>query len=119
MNKLTPENIRFIDNYLIKADVIYLDIRVEMIDHIATALEARMQTENEDFYNAFKDYMVEHKAELIERDKKYIKAIRLQLLKTFFKNLISLQALGLAFLSVIIISYIFSKFHIYQYKYFF
>ena len=52
--KLTTENIQFIDNYLKNSEVIYYDIRVEMIDHVATAVEQKMEAENLDFYDAFK-----------------------------------------------------------------
>ena len=33
--KLTAENIKFIDNYLKNSEVIYYDIRMEMLDHVA------------------------------------------------------------------------------------
>ena len=55
---LTSQNIKFIDNYLKNSEVIYYDIRMEMLDHVATAVEQKMQTENLDFYDAFKSYMV-------------------------------------------------------------
>ena len=53
MTKLTKENIRFIDTYLLNSSVYYKDIREEMIDHVATAVELRMAKESEDFYDAF------------------------------------------------------------------
>ena len=46
---LSSENIKFIDNYLKNSEVIYYDIRMEMLDHVATAVERKMQTENLDF----------------------------------------------------------------------
>ena len=55
---LSSENIQFIDNYLKNSEVIYYDIRMEMLDHVATAVEHKMQAENLDFYDAFKSYMV-------------------------------------------------------------
>ena len=72
MEKLTTENIQFIDNYLLKSKVIYKDIRVEMVDHVASAVEERMQTNNEIFYDAFKGFMVEHKKSLLQSQKKFI-----------------------------------------------
>ena len=39
MAKLTKENIQFIDSYLKKKGVKYLDVRVELIDHLSTAFE--------------------------------------------------------------------------------
>lgn len=56
--KLSAENIKFIDNYLKNSEVIYYDIRMEILDHVATAVEQKMQTENLDFYDAFKSSSV-------------------------------------------------------------
>ena len=67
--KLIPENIKFIDNYLKNSEVICYDIRMEMLDHIATAVEQKMETENLDFYDAFKSYMVENKKEILKGNK--------------------------------------------------
>ena len=62
--KLTAKNIKFIDNYLKNSEVIYYDIRMEMLDHVATAVEQKIQAENLDFYDAFKSYMVVNKKEI-------------------------------------------------------
>ena len=67
--KLSAENIQFIDNYLKNSEVIYYDIRMEMLDHVATAVERKMQTENLDFYDAFKSYMVVNKKEILKGNK--------------------------------------------------
>lgn len=67
--KLTLENIKFIDNYLKNSEVIYYDIRMEMLDHVATAVEQKMQAENLDFYDAFKSYMVVNKKEILKGNK--------------------------------------------------
>ena len=53
--KLNEEQIKFIDKYLQKSDVIFVDVRAELIDHIASAVEEKMHSENLDFYDAFKD----------------------------------------------------------------
>lgn len=68
--KLTKENIQFIDNYLKNSEVIYYDIRMEMLDHVATAIEQKMKSEQLDFYDAFKDYMVVHKTAVLKNNKK-------------------------------------------------
>lgn len=52
--RLSKENIQFIDNYLKNSGVSYFDIRMEMLDHVATAVEQKMTVENLDFYDAFK-----------------------------------------------------------------
>ena len=67
--KLTKENLQFIDTYLKNNQVIYIDIRYEMIDHIATAVEEKMEEESLDFYNAFKNYMVIHKKPILKNNK--------------------------------------------------
>ena len=67
--KLTKDDIVFIDTYLIKNEVIYVDIRLEMLDHIALAVEHKMEVENQDFYDAFKDFMVQHKKEILRNNK--------------------------------------------------
>lgn len=64
--KLTEDEIKFINNYLKNSEVIYYDIRLEMIDHIATAVEQKMKDENLNFYDAFKDYMVLNKKEILK-----------------------------------------------------
>ena len=67
--KLTKDQIQFVDNYLKNSDVIYIDIRYEMIDHIATAVEEKMEAENLDFYDAFKNYMVTNKKIILKNNK--------------------------------------------------
>jgi hypothetical protein len=67
--KLTKENIQFIDTYLKNSNIIYVDIRLEMTDHIASAVEDKMQEENLDFYDAFKNYMIKNKAIILNNNK--------------------------------------------------
>ena len=85
---LTEEQIQFIDKYLQKADVIFVDIRAEMIDHVATAVEEKMQSENIEFYDAFKDFMIFNKRELLKRNNKNFKYFQEAIVgfsKTLFK----------------------------------
>jgi hypothetical protein len=79
--KLTEENIKFIDNYLKNSEVEYFDIRMEMLDHISSAVEEKMQLENLDFYDAFKNYMTVNKKAILKNNPHKFK-----LLKTTFKN---------------------------------
>jgi len=65
MQKLTLEQIKFIDAYLQKSDVIFVDIRAELTDHVASAVEEKMEVENLDFYDAFKDFMIHNKKEIL------------------------------------------------------
>ncbi len=68
--KLSKEEIKFIDTYLESNDVVYSDIRQEMVDHIATAVEEKILLEEEDFYNAFKSYMLVNKKAILKNNKK-------------------------------------------------
>ena len=70
---LTEEQIQFIDKYLQRADVIFVDVRAEMIDHVASAVEEKMQSDNIEFYDAFKDFMIFNKRELLKRNNKNFK----------------------------------------------
>lgn len=91
--KLTAENIKFIDNYLKNSEVIYYDIRMEMLDHVATAVEQKMQSENLDFYDAFKSYMVVNKKEILKGNKLwsgFSKDIILNFLKFLLKPIMIL-----------------------------
>jgi hypothetical protein len=63
--KLSNQEILFIDQYLQKADVIFVDVRSELTDHIASAVEEKMEVEELSFYDAFKAYMVENKKMLL------------------------------------------------------
>lgn len=85
--ELSKENIQFIDKFLQRNDVVYVDIRAEMIDHIATAVEERMKHEEVDFYDAFRVYVTENKRELF-RMNKGIWWFSFQELKKYFRVLI-------------------------------
>lgn len=64
MPNLTAKQIQFIDNYLENAGVHYLDVRIEMTDHIATDLE---KSEG-DFGEQFAAYMMINKTNLLEQN---------------------------------------------------
>jgi len=86
--KLTPQEINFIDNYLIKSDVLFADVRAEMTDHIATAVENKMKTEGFDFYDTFKNYMVVNKKELLASSNKlyrYSPNVLVDFFRTLYK----------------------------------
>jgi hypothetical protein len=71
--KLSKEEILIIDQYLQKNIVSFIDIRYEMLDHIALAVEQKMEFENLDFKVAFKDYMEQHKKELLKLNSIFLK----------------------------------------------
>ncbi|WP_165749335.1 hypothetical protein [Cellulophaga sp. Z1A5H] len=72
--KLTQAQIQFIDTYLQNSEIEFIDVRMEMIDHIASDIEHKMETEHTEFYYAFKNYMVLHKKEHQKANKRYKKA---------------------------------------------
>lgn len=50
--KLVKEEIQFIDNYLIKNGVNYWDVRLELLDHIVSAVEDKMKNKGISFNEA-------------------------------------------------------------------
>ncbi|WP_338376097.1 hypothetical protein [uncultured Flavobacterium sp.] len=50
--KLTEEQIDLIDAYLVKKGIKYLDVKLEIVDHIAIEIEEKMQNENLNFNDA-------------------------------------------------------------------
>lgn len=74
---LTKEHLEFIDDYLQGLGMHYLDIRYEILDHVATALEEKEC----DFYTNAEEYFYSNVQELIQLYKKtkqqsFIKAAR-------------------------------------------
>ena len=50
--KLTKEEIQFIDEYLIKNEVKFWDVRVELLDHIVSAVEDKINNKGVSFNEA-------------------------------------------------------------------
>jgi hypothetical protein len=67
--KLSTQDIQFIDTYLTNSGVFYADIRMEMLDHVATAVEKKMEDESLEFYDAFKDFMVINKKIILKNNR--------------------------------------------------
>lgn len=86
---LTKENIKFIDTYLKNSDIMFTDVRTEMVDHIATAVSEEMDSKNLVFYDAFKAYMVVHKKDLLQYNKQFKKTTDKIVLKSLFKKFIA------------------------------
>jgi len=53
--KLTEEQIQQVKDYIKNKDVEYIDLHFEVLDHIASDIEAKMSTLNLDFESAFKE----------------------------------------------------------------
>ncbi len=103
MQKLTKENIQFIENYLENSDIFYADIRMEMTDHVASAIEDKMNHgDSRDFYYIFKDYMVENKARLLNDNRKFLKSADKKVTRLLLKNTFTIQAF-IVFLAIIFI----------------
>lgn len=92
MRTLTKENIRFIDNYLNNSDIVYNDVRLEMVDHIATAIENQINAGGDvSFYEAFKIHMANNKESMLNDYKTFKKTTDKKIIKTLFKKLLSLK----------------------------
>ncbi|WP_053989941.1 hypothetical protein [Mangrovimonas sp. TPBH4] len=91
MEVLSKEEIQFIDTYLKTSDVRFADIRMEMVDHVASEVEVRMSEDGIDFYNAFKWYMAENKLSLLKQNRNYLMESEKKLFKQMLRNLYSLQ----------------------------
>ena len=92
--KLTKENIKFIDTYLENSNIVFADIRMEMVDHVASEIENRMNSNGqEDFYDIFKEYMLENKTRLLLNNKQFLKQADKKILKAILKELISFKYL--------------------------
>ncbi|EDP96980.1 hypothetical protein U8527_01535 [Kordia algicida OT-1] len=52
--KLTQEQIQYIDDYLQRSGVTYWDVRAELLDHIASAIEEEITTNKSTFEEALK-----------------------------------------------------------------
>ena len=89
---LTKEQLQFIDTYLENSDIVYIDVRREMVDTVATSIEQQMTIET-DFYVAFKSYMVKHKKDLQDSNSKLKLLLDRQLLMKLAKKLITIKLL--------------------------
>lgn len=99
MTTLDSEEIKFIDTYLENSDVRFADIRMEMVDHVASEIEAiKQRGDTRDFYYIFKDYMVANKARLLNDNRKFLKSTDKKLVNLIFKTMLSFK--GLAFFAL-------------------
>lgn len=87
MEKLTPKEIRFIENYLKNSGVNYFDVRLEITDHVASELEERLSQKNSPgFYGEFKEYMRLHKKLLLKSLRRYQWQADKKVLRQVFRN---------------------------------
>lgn len=98
MDKLSTNQICFIDDYLQKIGVNYLDIRFEMADHIASALE----NTKGDFRQNFLDYIAVHQKSLKKQNKLFV-SLAIKKARAYFFKTIS-KPVVLAVFVVLIVS---------------
>jgi hypothetical protein len=84
---LTPLELRTIDEYLEEAGVRYDDIRNEMVDHVATALESM----DGDFKDNFNLYMINNKRELLASNRAFKKLARNKAFRILKRNFLRPQ----------------------------
>jgi len=93
MKKLSIENIQFIDRYL-SHEIIFTDIRAEMVDHVASAIEHKMTDgDSRTFYYIFKDYMIINKELLYKTNRKFLRSIDYKAGKRLLKNVFSFKGI--------------------------
>ena len=115
--KLTTKDIQFIDNYLDNSDIIYADIRMEMVDHVASDIESRIESgDTRDFYYVFKDYMVENKAQLLNDNKQFLKSADRKIWKAFLKEFLNPLTLLIFLTSFVGFYFLYSNFNIEMFR---
>lgn len=101
MKKLTEEHIKFIDDRLYNLGVEFMDIRYEMVDHIASELEAK----EGDFSDEWTGYFIMNRIQLLEQNKRAKHNAILRAMKLYFKTLVTPLVLVLAVLIAVSIYY--------------
>jgi hypothetical protein len=90
--KLSKENLQFIDTYLLNSNVVHTDVRLELTDHVASAIEKELtENTNTTFYQVFKQYMVENKTTLLGNTKKFANASLKKTCSLFLRHFISFK----------------------------
>ena len=93
MTRLTKENIQFIDRYL-SSEIIFMDIRTEMVDHIGSVIEQKMiDRDPRSFYYIFKDYMIKNKRLIYKSNTKFLRSVDYNAGKRLLKNVFSLKGI--------------------------
>ena len=111
--KLNKNQIQFIDGFLQCNDVIYADIRAEMIDHIATGVEEKMKVEDIEFHDAFVSYVNSNRKEIFSMNKKTWQST-LSELKNYFRFFLKPKSL-FAVVLIIMLFFTFRKTMVYTF----
>jgi hypothetical protein len=107
MTLITNDQIVFIDRYLENSDVSYADLRMEMVDHVATTIESQMANgDQRPFYDIFKAYMVQHKAGLLDGKRNITKRLTKELAVKALRKFISLPyIIGFVVLAIVYLQF--------------
>lgn len=92
--KLSANQIKHIDTYLQNSGIEYIDVRMELVDHVALAVLDKMEQQRLSFYDAFKWYMVEHKKDMVKNYDRFRKKNQLRGFSLLFKLLKTPFAIG-------------------------
>jgi hypothetical protein len=106
--KLTEAQIALIDKALVKAGIRYVDVRMELTDHVAAILEQK----DERFEHHLKGYILQHKKELKALNRKFIAIAMLKVYKQLFIRMLSplfLLVTAIAFGVVYVINTVFER----------
>lgn len=90
-DKLTTTQIAQIDTALAKSGINYADIRMELTDHIATALE--QEEGNGDFEHRLKGYMINNRKAIRKMNFAAMRVASRRSLKAFAQNMFTLRML--------------------------
>lgn len=99
---ITTANIAYIENYLKSNGVIFDDLRIELVDHISSAVEYEMSKDDLGFEKTFSKYVSENKSEFLNPNEPNSKWNFMLALKTFFKFLINKNVIIVALLLFIV-----------------
>lgn len=108
MPRLTIDQIQFIDTYLTEIGVAYEDIRYEMTDHVASALEEQ----EGDFMENFTAYMLQNKETLLRESKAFGWQAGKRAMKIFLRTLVNPYVLFAFTLILVVLNKIYSLFGI-------
>jgi hypothetical protein len=102
--KLTEAQIALIDKALVKAGIRYVDVRMELTDHVAAILEQKDER--------FEHYILQHRKELKALNRKFIAIAMLKVYKQLFIRMLSplfLLVTAIAFGAVYVINTVFER----------
>lgn len=91
MDKLTQEEIKAVDTALWDIGIKFLDIRIEMTDHAATAIEGM----EGDFKQNLEDYITQNKKELQKNYSQFGMNASVKSVKLLFWNMMSFRFIGI------------------------